>query len=120
MKGVNWGKLYNEFKEAKLDTDDLEARIVELMQDDDVTKRAGIYEYVLNGNEQALSLRAFDDKIKRAAYERQKGVCPACGKTFAIEEMEADHITPWSKGGKTTADNCQMLCKDDNRRKSGV
>lgn len=120
MKGVNWGKLYNEFKEAKLDTDELEARIVKLMQDDDVTKRAGIYEYLLNGNERALSLRAFDNKIKRAAYERQKGVCPACGKQFAIEEMEADHITPWSKGGKTTADNCQMLCKDDNRRKSGI
>ena len=120
MKGVNWGKLYNEFGEAKLDTDELEARIVELMQDDGVTKRAGIYEYVLSGNERALSLRAFDDKIKRAAYERQKGICPACGKHFEIFEMEADHITPWSKGGKTVAGNCQMLCKDDNRRKSGV
>ncbi|MCA9338235.1 DUF262 domain-containing protein [Candidatus Saccharibacteria bacterium] len=120
MKGINWGKLYNEFKDAKLDTDELETRIVELMQDDDVTKRAGIYEYVLNGNERALSLRAFDDKIKRAAYERQKGVCSACGKQFAIEEMEADHITPWSRGGKTVADNCQMLCRDDNRRKSGI
>lgn len=120
MKGVDWGKLYNEFKDEKLNTDKLETEIVRLMQDDDVTKRAGIYEYVLNGNERALSIRTFDDKIKRATYERQKGICPVCKNQFTIEEMEADHITPWSKGGKTTPANCQMLCKDDNRRKSGV
>ena len=57
--------------------------------------------------------------MKREAYERQKGKCVWCKKTFEFEEMEADHITPWHEGGKTTAVNCQMLCKDDNRKKSG-
>lgn len=120
MKGVNWGKLYNRYGTTSVDTDQLEARIVELMKDEDVTKKSGIYDYVLTGDERGLSIRAFTDSQKREAYERQSGICPVCGKQFSIEEMEADHITPWSKGGKTTADNCQMLCKDDNRRKSGV
>jgi len=66
-----------------------------------------------------LSIRAFTDKQKREAYERQKGICPKCKKNFEIEEMEADHITPWHDGGKTTSENCQMLCKQDNRIKSG-
>lgn len=120
MKGVNWGKLYNEFGKVNIDTDKLEAQIIELMKDEDVTKKSGIYDYVLTGNERSLSIRAFTDGQKREAYERQSGICPVCGKHFEIQEMEADHITPWSKGGKTTADNCQMLCKDDNRRKSGI
>lgn len=64
--------------------------------------------------------KKFNGREKREAYENQKGVCPACGQSFEIEEMEADHIMPWSKGGKTIAENCQMLCKDCNRRKSGV
>ncbi|MDR0462811.1 MAG: DUF262 domain-containing protein [Pseudomonadales bacterium] len=119
MKGINWGKLYNAHKSDELDTSALENKIIELMQDDDVTKRAGIYEYVLSGNERALNIRAFDDKIKRATYEKQSGVCPICSSHFEIAEMEADHITPWSQGGKTVAENCQMLCKDCNRRKSG-
>ena len=57
---------------------------------------------------------------KREAFERQKGVCPVCKKVFDIEDMEADHITPWSKGGKTIADNCQMLCSKCNREKSNI
>jgi len=67
-----------------------------------------------------LQIRAFDQRDVRTAYERQGGVCPLCGKYFAIEAMQADHITPWSKGGKTVVDNCQMLCADCNRRKSDV
>ena len=74
----------------------------------------------LNGDERHLSIRAFLPKMARTAYERQKGVCPICGKHFAIEDMQADHIVPWSKGGRTTADNCQMLCKADNLRKSAT
>jgi hypothetical protein len=120
MKGVNWGKLYNEYGKQSVNTDELEAKISQLMRDEDVTKKSGIYTYVLTGDERPLSIRAFTDNQKREAYERQAGICPVCGKHFEISEMEADHITPWSKGGKTTADNCQMLCKDDNRRKSGV
>ena len=120
MKGVNWGKLYNEHSKTNINTDELELRIAELMKDEDVTKKSGIFDYVLTGDERSLSLRAFTDSQKREAYERQQGICPVCKSHFKIEEMEADHIAPWSKGGKTIADNCQMLCKDDNRRKSGV
>jgi len=58
--------------------------------------------------------------MKREAYERQKGICVKCKKRFEIEEMEADHITPWHEGGKTISENCQMLCKQDNRTKSGI
>ena len=121
MKKVKWGFLYNAHGDrADLDPKKLEKRIAELMQDDEITKPEGIYEYVLSGNERALSLRAFDDKTKGIVYERQKGICPKCGKHFSIEQMEADHITPWSKGGKTVIKNCQMLCKECNRRKSGI
>jgi len=90
-----------------------------LMEDEDVTNKKGIYEYVLTRKEKYLNLRAFSDKQKREAYERQKGICPMCGKYFEFEQMEADHITPWHLGGKTIAENCQMLCREDNRRKSG-
>ena len=89
------------------------------MQDEDVTKKSGIYEYVLNDNERALSIRAFTDKQKREAYERQKGICAKCKEHFEIEEMEADHTKPWREGGKTISANCKMLCKQDNRTKSG-
>lgn len=120
MKAVAWGELFNVFGEDELDSDILEERIATLMADDDVTKKRGIYPYVLDGRERHLSIRAFTDNQKREAYERQKGICPVCRQHFEIEGMEADHITPWSKGGKTIPTNCQMLCKDDNRTKSGV
>lgn len=124
MASVNWGELYNEFKDKKLDAKKLEAEVAELMQDEDVTKKSGIYPYTLTKQERYLSIRAFNDKMKREAYERQKGICTArnalCKNAhFDISEMEADHITPWHEGGKTTAENCQMLCKQDNRTKSG-
>jgi hypothetical protein len=120
MNGVDWGFLYNEFKDQRFDPKKLEEEIAELMQDEDVTKKSGIYEYVLTRKERHLNIRSFTDNQKREAYERQKGVCVRCGKNFELNEMEADHITPWHLGGKTSADNCQMLCKDDNRRKSGI
>jgi hypothetical protein len=119
MKGVPWGFLYNEFKDAKLDHKQLETEIANLMQDEDVTNKKGIYEYVLTRKEKHLNIRAFSDNQKREAYERQKGICVVCKKHFEMNEMEADHITPWHLGGKTIAENCQMLCKEDNRRKSG-
>ena len=90
------------------------------MADDDVTKKKGIYSHVLDGEERDLNIRAFTETQKRGAYERQKGVCSVCGKHFEFEEMEADHITPWHAGGRTAPENCKMLCKEDNRRKSGV
>jgi len=119
MKNVPWGELYNEFKDAKLNANKLEDEIKELLQDDDVTSHNGIYQYVLTRHEKYLSIRAFDDKMKRKAYEKQKGICKKCKKHFEIEEMEADHIKPWHEGGKTVPENCQMLCKQDNRTKSG-
>lgn len=89
------------------------------MIDDDVTKKKGIYWYVLTGKEKYLNIRAFTPQMKRQAYENQNGICAVCKEHFELSEMEADHITPWHEGGKTNAENCQMLCKEDNRRKSG-
>lgn len=120
MKGIDWGLLYNEYKDQSYNSDKLEQEVVRLMQDDDVTSKKGIYVYLITGQEKYLSIRAFTDNQKREAYEKQKGICPNCKEHFEINEMEADHITPWHAGGKTTSDNCQMLCRECNRRKSGI
>lgn len=119
MKGIDWGFLYNKYKDQKFDSKKLEEQITELMLDEDVQNKKGVYSYVLTGKEKYLNIRAFSDKQKRESYEKQKGICVECKEHFEIEEMEADHITPWHEGGKTTAENCQMLCREDNRRKSG-
>jgi len=119
MKGVEWGRLYNKYKDVAYDAKELEEKTLKLIDDDEVQSLKGIYEYILTSEEKHLNLRQFDDKTKRKVYEKQKGKCVWCKKTFEFEEMEADHITPWHEGGKTTAENCQMLCKDDNRKKSG-
>lgn len=124
MKGLSWGLMYNAYGNNDYNPKELGMKIATLMQDDDITKRSGIYEYLLSGNEKYLNIRAFTDNEKRQVYERQKGICPCCvaerrPKThYELEEMEADHITPWCKGGKTNVDNCQMLCKEHNRIKS--
>lgn len=119
MKGIDWGRLYHEHKGDSLDPAALEARIKDLMMDDEVTAKKGIYEYLLTGDEKHLSIRQFSDSQKREAYERQQGICPICKQHFEIEQMEGDHIDPWHSGGKTDAANCQMLCKHCNRLKSG-
>ena len=119
MSNVQWGELYNEFKDTKLDEKEIEKKVEELMQDEDVTKKSGIYEYVLTRNEKFLNIRSFTGNQKREAYERQKGLCAKCGEYFALEEMEADHVKPWHEGGKTNSENCQMLCRQDNRTKAG-
>jgi hypothetical protein len=119
MKGVAFGTLYNQFKGDQFDSKQLESEITQLMQDEDVTKKSGIYPYVLTRNEKHLSLRTFTDKQKRESYERQQGICVKCNEHYELHEMEADHITPWHLGGRTNAENCQMLCKQDNRIKSG-
>lgn len=131
MKAVEWGPLYDRSKDRKFDTAELERQTATLMQDPDVTKRSGIYTYLITGEERHLSIRAFDDREKRAAYERQHRKC-ANGthcrtsgnddgqRVFDIGEMQGDHITPWSKGGKTIDENCQMLCIPCNRDKSGL
>jgi hypothetical protein len=119
MSGIQWGDLYNEFKDQKYDSKKLETEITKLMMDEDVQNKKGIYTYVLTRKEKYLNIRAFSPNQKREAYERQKGICVVCKEHFELNEMEADHIDPWHSGGKTTAENCQMLCREDNRRKSG-
>ncbi len=119
MKGVDWGTLYNTYKDTVYVTTKIEAETAMLLQDDDVTNKSGIYPYMLTRNEKYLSIRTFSDAQKQKTYEKQKGICPICKEHFALSEMEADHITPWHEGGKTIDENCQMLCKECNRRKSG-
>ena len=119
MKGVDWGSLYDKYHGRDWDANALEAEVKQLMADSDVQKKRGIYHYVFDHDEHHLDIRAFDDNMKREVYERQEGICAICGNHFEIELMEADHITPWRDGGRTVAENCQMLCRDCNRRKSG-
>ena len=123
MKGLPWGIYYNRYHKNTYNPIALEQEIGTLMADEDVTKKSGIYKYVLekaigNDDPSVLGIRAFSDSQKRTAYEQQGGVCPHCGKKYEYEEMEGDHITPWSKGGKTELANLQMLCQACNRRKS--
>ena len=119
MKGIDWGIIYNKYQMNSYDPAKLETRVSTLMEDEDVTKSKGIYEFVLGGPERLLSIRAFSNKQRRIAYENQNGVCPICHKKFKLSEMEADHKEPWSQGGHTIQSNCQMLCKKDNREKAG-
>ena len=120
MKGVDWGNLYNAYKDNDDPTaNELEEKIAKLLLDDDITKPSGIYPYVLTHDESHLSIRAFKKYMKQKVYEKQAGKCSICNEEFSLSEMEADHIKPWHEGGKTIESNCQLLCKDDNRRKSG-
>ena len=137
MKGLPWGLWYNKFQRRECDgkiiarnKDEIETEIVRLIGDDEVETIKGIYEYIIDGEERHLSLRSFDDKTKRIVYEAQHHRCPYCDKAidghtydgkkteYEYNEMEGDHIIPWSKGGKTEAGNCQMLCKWHNGHKS--
>ena len=119
IKGVDWGTLYRLYHEGDYNAVTLEMEVKKLMADSDVQRKKGIYQYVFDHDERHLDIRAFDDNMKREVYERQLGVCPICGQYFDIEQMEADHIVPWCKGGRTVADNCQMLCRKCNREKGG-
>jgi|WetSurMetagenome_2_1015567.scaffolds.fasta_scaffold104809_2 hypothetical protein len=123
MKGIEWGVLYNKYKDVKYDSVKLERRIKELIDDDEVQSKKGIYEFLLSGetDHRVLNLREFSDTIKAKVYEKQKGMCPMCDlKThYEFKDMEADHIVPWNKGGKTIEENCKMLCMHHNRTKSG-
>lgn len=119
MCDVDWGALYNVYKDEKYDTKKIEEETVKLILDDDVTKKSGIYPYILTRDEKYLSIRSFSDATKQEVYEEQKGICVKCGEKFELEGMEADHITPWHEGGRTIKENCQLLCKNCNRRKSG-
>ena len=99
------------------DVNDINDEIRKLLDDDDVDKKTGIWEYVLDHNEYHLHIRNFSESIKNKVYRRQKCKCAICGEYYPIEKMDADHIIPWSKGGSTIEENCQMLCKSCNRSK---
>ena len=117
MKGLDWAELYDKFGNEALDTAALGKRISELIRDSEVERKTGIIPYVLTGDEHYLDLRSFPDDIKLAVWEQQNHICKNCGKEFDLEFMEGDHITPWREGGRTVIENCQMLCRECNRRK---
>lgn len=117
MKSVEWGELYNNFSKNNYDRDLIEVKIKSLMEDEEVQKKTGIYYFIFDNKEKHLNLRLFSSKDKRILYEKQNGKCPYCKDEFAIESMDADHIMPWVKGGRTTLENGQLLCKSCNRSK---
>ena len=117
MKGLDWAALYDKYGSETLDTVALSKRISELMRDSEVQRQTGIIPYVLTGDEHHLDLRSFPEDIKLAVWEQQHHIFPLCGKEYDFEFMEGDHITPWRDGGRTVIENCQMLCRECNRRK---
>ena len=125
----DWGLLYNKYKANKYNPRELRNLIDKLLQDEDVTKQTGIIPYVLSGrtkhDEKFLSIRVFSEQMKRRVYEKQGHKCPICVKNgsdveYAFEDMQGDHIVPWSKGGRTVEENCQMLCQRCNNDKSSI
>ena len=124
MRGLPWGLIYNKYNDKKYNCNEIQKTVADLMADDEIQSKKGIFEYVFDGDKKHLNLRQFDNTIKRNIYQKQGGICPYCANTenenkiWKIDEMEADHIIPWSRGGKTTPENCQMLCKHHNRIKS--
>ena len=123
MKGLDWCHLYNKYHNRTYNSATLAAEVKRLHEDEDVKKPKGIYEFLLCRDTdpfagRLLNLRTFDKRDKLAVYSRQNGICPICKEHFEFDEMEGDHIRPWSKGGQTTPDNCQMLCKSCNEKKS--
>ena len=117
MKSVPWGPLYRIHGKDKLDPNAIEKEIEELLADDEIAKKGGIYEYILTRDKKYLNFRTFLEGDKRKAYNEQKGICPHCHKHFEYNQMEGDHVVPWSQGGKTEYSNLQMLCRECNRRK---
>ena len=133
--GLEWGRLYKQYHTNAYSKDTVNARVEDLLADPQVTNKRGVFEYILGGEKDTsiLNVRVFDEKTKRAVYDSQtkkaieKGVsnCPFCAighdqnskRIYKLNEMDADHVTAWSKGGATEASNCQMLCKSHNRAK---
>lgn len=118
MKGLPWGEFYNKYKDKKFDSKKIEKEISKLYEDLELVNNRGIYEYILTGDSKYLNLRTFEAHVKKAVYEKQKGICAHCKKEFNFNEVHADHIKPWSLGGKTNPDNCQILCRSCNAKKS--
>ena len=117
MKGLDWAMLYDRFGGKALDTVALGQRISTLIRDSEIQRQSGIIPYVLMGDEHYLDLRCIPEDIKLSVWEKQGHKCAHCNNEFDFEFMEGDHITPWREGGRTVAENCQMLCIECNRRK---
>ena len=135
MRGLEWGRLYEAFHEKAYSPAEVGKQVQALYGDAYVKNRKGIWEYVLGGSTDTklLQVRVFDDATKKATYASQTKAaesdavsnCAHCAlghdanrsKVWALTDMDADHVAAWSKGGKTSADNCQMLCKTHNRAK---
>ena len=135
MCGLEWGRLYETYHTTPYSIDHITKRVEALLGDEAVRCPRNIYEYVLGGEHDTalLDVRFFEQKDKKAAYKRQTenakqaGVsnCPFCAlvnnankvRIYKFDEMDADHVTAWSKGGATTLANCEMLCKTHNRSK---
>jgi len=135
MRGLPWGRLYKTYYKNSYDPSEVSKKVQRLRADEAVTKKSGVYEYVLGGckDTKLLNIRIFDKKTAAAAYARQlekakaEGVsnCPLCAagrnanktRIYKESEMEADHVTAWSKGGATDLANCEMLCKIHNASK---
>lgn len=123
MKGLDRCHYYNKYHSNSYNSSTMNAEVKAFHEDEDVQKPKGIYEYLLCKDKdpfvgRLLNLRTFDKRDKMAAYSKQEGIYPICKQHFEFEEMEGDHIKPWSKGGHTTPDNCQMLCRDCNGKKT--
>lgn len=135
MKGVEWGRLYDEYHDKSYNPAKMAADVEKLMADEYVTNRKGIFEYVLGGSteKKLLAVRMFDEKTKKSVYAKQtqaaqakgKSNCPLCAagenankaRIYKLDEMDADHVSAWSKGGDSSAKNCEMLCATHNRAK---
>lgn len=125
MKGLDWCHLYNKYHNKSYNSTQMANEVKSLHEDEEVQKNKGIYEYLLSKDEdpfaaKLLSLRTFSERDKQAAFSRQNGMCAMCKRLFAYAEMAGDHIKPWSKGGLTVPENCQMLCRECNSKKSDM
>lgn len=118
MCEVPWGELYNTYHGYYFSPEILEIEVEKLMRDEEVSKKSGIYPYLITEDPRYLSLRDFAPETKRTVYEKQDGKCNICGNHFDYRDTQADHIIPWSKGGKTVIENCQILCRRCNLEKS--
>lgn len=116
MQGVEWGLLYNRFKDV--DKTGLDEKVNEILETEEISNEKYVYEAVLSRNMNLLQARTFPEAERKRKYKEQDGICPICGKKFAFEDMAGDHIVPWSKGGKTVYENLQILCKGCNAGKS--
>lgn len=123
MKGIDWCNLYNVYHNNAYNSTTMASEVKRLHENEDVQKQKGIYEFLLCKDTapyagKLLNLRAFEKHDKMTSYSKQGGICPICKEHFEFDEMEGDHIKPWSKGGRTVPENCQMLCKPCNGKKT--